>query len=105
MSTLAQVACICGVISRSLCAQPLADTRLVEYRFEALAGDAYYSLQLSTPDLTLDTADWREVRMRVFARQFADWACRGRYDLTDIAALDWPGERFSYSRQFVFRCR
>ncbi len=104
MSTLAQIACICGVVSNGHAAQALRDPELFEYRYEALASDTYL-LRLSTPDLALDTADWRETRMRVFARQFADWTCRGRFDLADTAALDWPGERFSYARQFVFRCR
>jgi len=104
MSTLAQIVCICGAITSSHAAQPFRDSELFEYRYEALASDTYLP-RLSTPDLALDTVDWREARMRVFARRFADWTCRGRFDLADTAALDWPRERFSHAHQFVFRCR
>ena len=84
-------------------AQPVQSAGLIQYRYEALSKGVYL-LRLSTSDLLFDTDEWREERMRVFAQQFADQACNGRFRLAKADVPNWPKDRPLYTRQFAFRC-
>jgi len=104
MNTLSQILCFCSAVTIGPNYQPVESTGLVQYRYEALSRRTYV-LRLSTSDLLLDNADWREARMRGFAEQFADQTCRGRFQLVNDSPPRWPKDRYAYTRQFIFRCR
>ena len=76
----------------------------ISYRYEVLGGGKYL-LRLSTTDLILDNDSFREMRMREFAKHFADRTCQGRFQLAAVDPPSWPKDHPLYTKQFMFRCR
>ena len=102
MNYLLEALCFCAVMS-----QP-------HPQVSRAAGDIWYTherlshgkhlLRLSTTDLIIDWNRARKDRLHVFAEEFADGTCQGRYQLAPATNPSWPKLHATYARQFVFRC-
>lgn len=102
MNYLLEALCFCAVMSAPH-PQTSRAAGDIWYTQERL-GHGKHLLRLSTTDFIIDWDRFRKDRLHVFAEQFANGTCQGRYQLRPAENPSWPKLHATYAKQFVFRC-
>ena len=102
MNYLLEALCFCAVMSQPH-PQVSHATGDIWYTHERLSHGKHL-LRLSTTDLIIDWNQARKDRLHVFAEEYANGTCQGRYQLAPATNPSWPKLHATYARQFVFRC-